>query len=158
MDEPTPPLAAPGSTAPVTAAPAAPEKINLAYHAILGVAMGVVGLFTALAWIPAILLGMIIGRSGVEQSKGIKRSIATQILRVLAVTGGVLAMIVMGAVLGGLIAFLVASLAAFSERLIANAAPNDQTIARIFTVLVAAVTWFIAIFVLNVNVNIRFGS
>lgn len=154
MDEPTP-----QPTAPVTAAPlAAPEKINLAYHAILGVAMGAVGLFTALAWIPAILLGMIIGRSGVEQAKGIKRSFATQILRVLAVTGGVLAMIVMGAVLGGLIAFLVASLAAFSERLLANAAPNDQAIARIFTVLVAAGTWLTAIFVLNVNVSIKFGS
>jgi hypothetical protein len=158
MNESTPPPAAQGGAAPVTTAPARPEKINFAYHAILGVAMGAVGLFTALAWIPAILLGMIIGRSGVEQSKGIRRGIATQILRVLAVTGGVLAMIVMGAVLGGLIAFLVASLAAFSERLVANAAPNDQTIARIFTVLVAAGTWLIAIFVLNVNVSLTFGA
>lgn len=153
MTEPTAPLAPPAPVAPV-----APEKINLAYHAILGVAMGAIGLFTGLAWIPAILTGMVIGRASAEQAKGVRSGVATQILRVLAVTGGVLAMLFLGAILGGLIAFLVAALASFSERLVGNATPNDQTIARIFTILVAAGTWFFALFVLNVNVNITIGG
>ena len=144
--------------APPAAAPVAPEKINFAYHAIIGVAMGAIGLFTALAWIPAILTGMVIGRASVEQVNGIRSSMATRILRALAVTGGVLAMLFLGAILGGLIAFLVAALASFSERLVANAAPNDQTIARIFTILVAVGTWVFAIAVLKMNVNISIGG
>jgi hypothetical protein len=146
--------AAPAVFVPTTA----PDKINLPYHAIIGVAMGAVGLFTAFAWIPAILTGSVIGRANVEQSKGIRASGATQVVRILAVTGGVLAMLLLGAILGGLVAFIVAALAAFSERLVANAAPNDQTMARIVTILAAAATWFIALFVLNVSVNIRLGS
>ncbi len=145
-------------TAAAPPAPAATERINFAYHAILGVAMGAAGLFTALAWIPAILTGMVIGKASADQAKGIRASAATRIVRVLAVTGGVLAMLLMGALIGGLIAFLVAALASFSERLIANAGPNDQTIARIFTVLVAVGTWVLAIVVLKVNVNISIGG
>jgi hypothetical protein len=146
-------------------APAAPaatttavEKINFAYLAIIGVGMGVVSLFTGLAWIPAILTGMVIGRASVEQVKGIRASAATRILRVLAVTGGVLAMLFLGAILGGLIAFLVAAGASFTERLIANAGPNDQTVARIFTVLVTVGVWVVAIFVLQMKVNVSIGS
>src|SRR3546814_4143988 len=52
--------------------------------AIVGVAMGLIAPFTLLAWIPAILTGMVIGRAGVEQGQGIKASGATQALRVLA--------------------------------------------------------------------------
>lgn len=147
---PTPP--------PAPAPTAAVEKVNFPYHAIIGVAMGLVGLFTALAWIPAILTGIVIGQASVQQARGIRASGGTQMLRVLAVTGGVLAMLFLGAIIGGLIAFLVAALASFSERLMANAAPNDQTVARIFTVLVAVVTWFVAIFVLRLNVNINLGG
>jgi hypothetical protein len=147
----TPPMASP-------MAPAVTEKLNFAYLAIVGVAMGAVALFTVLAWIPAILTGIVIGRGSVEQSKGISASVATRIVRVLAVTGGVLAMLFFGAILGGLIAFMVVALASFSERLIANAGPNDQTIARIFTVLVAVGTWAFAIFVLQLNVNLSFGG
>jgi hypothetical protein len=147
----TPPMAAP-------AAPAATDKLNFAYLAIIGVAMGVVALFTVLAWIPAILTGIVIGRASVDQARGVGSSAATRVLRVLAVTGGVLAMLFFGAVLGGLIAFLVVALASFSERLIATAGPNDQTIARIFTVLVAVGTWAFALFVLQVKVNVSIGG
>ena len=146
------------SVATPAPAPTTTERLNLPYHAIIGVAMGVVALFTALAWIPAILMGLVIGRASVEQAKGIRSSGATRVLRVLAVTGGVLAMLFLGAILGGLIAFLVAALASFSERLAANAGPNDQTIARIFTTLVAVGTWFVAIYVLQLKVNINIGG
>ena len=141
-----------------TGQPATTERINFPYHAIIGVAMGAVGLFTAFAWFPAILTGMVIGRASVDQAKGVQASATARIVRVLAVTGGVLAMLLLGAFIGGLIAFLVAALASFSERLIANAGPNDQTIARIFTVLVAVGTWVLAIVILKVNVNVSIGS
>ncbi len=148
----------PSAAAAVPTPTTAPEKINLPYHAIVGVAMGAVGLFTAFAWIPAILTGSVIGRANVEAAKGLGASTATRVVRILAVTGGVLAMLLLGAIVGGLIAFIVAALAAFSERLVADAAPNDQTIARIVTMLVAAATWLVGVFVLNASVNIRLGS
>jgi hypothetical protein len=61
-------------------------------------------------------------------------------------------------VLGGIVAFLVASLAAFSERLAANAGRNDQTIARIFTTLVAAASWFVLAILLNIRISFTIGG
>ena len=143
---------------PPSASAGAPERLNLVYHAIIGVAMGAVAIATVFAWIPAIPMGMVIGRAAVEQAKGIRPRATTQIVRLLAVTGGVIAMLVLGLVLGGIVAFLVASLAAFSERLAANAGPNDQTIARIFTTLLAAGTWFVLAILLNIRINFTIGG
>ncbi len=136
---------------------AAPERLNLAYHAIIGFAIGVTSLFTGLAWPIAILTGMVIGQDQVERSQGIRRGGATFVLRVLAMTGGVLAMLVLGAIFGGLIAFLIVALAAFSERVAANTTATDKGIARILISLVAVVVWFVAIVVLKLNINLKFG-
>ena len=160
---PPAPAAAPGAPGAPAApaalnAPAAPEPLNLVYHVIVGVAMGAVAVATWFAWIPAIPMGMVIGRAAVEQAKGIRPRMSTQIIRVLAVTGGVIAMLFLGLVLGGIVAFIVSSLAAFSERLAANAGPNDQTIARILTTLVAAGTWFILWFVLGIKITFAIGG
>ena len=146
------------SPAPPSASAGPPERLNLVYHAIIGVAMGAIAVATVFAWIPAIPMGMVIGRAAVEQAKGIRPRAATQVVRVLAVTGGVIAMLVLGLVLGGIVAFLVASLAAFSERLAADAGPNDQTIARIFTTLLAAGTWFVLAILLNIRINFTIGG
>ena len=146
------------SASPPPASVGAPERLNLVYHGIVGVAMGAISVATVFAWIPAIPMGMVIGRAAVDQAKGIRPSAATQVVRVLAVTGGVVAMLVLGLVLGGIVAFLVASLAAFSERLAANAGPNDQTIARIFTTLLAAGTWFVLAILLNIRINFTIGG
>jgi len=143
---------------PSSASAGAPERLNLVYHGIVAVAMGAISVATVFAWIPAIPMGMVIGRAAVDQAKGIRPSAATQVVRVLAVTGGVVAMLVLGLVLGGIVAFLVASLAAFSERLAANAGPNDQTIARIFTTLLAAGTWFVLAILLNIRINFTIGG
>jgi hypothetical protein len=143
---------------PAPASAAAPERVNFAYHAIIGVAMGAVAVATVFAWIPAIPMGMVIGRAAVEQAKGIRPRATMQIVRVLAVTGGVIAMLVLGLVLGGIVAFIVTSLAAFSERLAANAGPNDQTIARIFTTLLAAGTWFVLAILLNIRISFTIGG
>jgi hypothetical protein len=144
--------------APAVGSSAVPERLNLVYHAIIGVAMGAIAVATLFAWIPAIPMGMVIGRAAVEQAKGIRPRATTQIVRILAVTGAVIAMLILGLVLGGIVAFLVASLAAFSERLAGNAGTNDQTIARIFTTLLAAGTWFVLAILLNIRINFTIGG
>ncbi len=136
----------------------APERLNVATHAIIGVAMGLIAPFTGFAWIPAILTGMVIGRAGVEQRQGIRSSRGTQILRILAVTGGVIAMLILGAIIGGLIAFLVAALAASSERVAEGTTARDQTIARVLISVVTIVVWVLLLFVFKLNVSIRFGG
>ena len=145
-------------SAPTSAPDGAPERLNLVYHAIIGVAMGAIAVATVFAWVPAIPMGMVIGRAAVEQAKGIRPRAVTQVVRVLAVTGGVIAMLILGLVLGGIVAFLVASLAAFSERLAANTGPNDQTIARILTTLLAAGTWFVLAILLNIRISFTIGG
>lgn len=135
-----------------------PERLNVASHAVIGVAMGLIAPFTGLAWIPAILTGMVIGRAGVEQRHGIRSSRSTQVLRILAVTGGVVAMLILGAIIGGLIAFLIAALAAFSERVAEGTRATDQTIARILIIVVTIGVWALLVFVFKLNVNIRFGG
>ena len=68
---------------------------------------------------------------------------AARVIRVLAVTGGVLAMLFAGAILGGLIAFSIVWLVTVSERMSADATPNDRTIARLLLVIGAVVGFLI---------------
>ena len=140
-----------------TVAEAVPERLNLPYHAIIGAAIGLVALFTLWAWPVAILTGMVIGRDQAERARGQKPRAATTIVRILAVTGGVLAMLFFGALFGGLIAFVIVALAAFSERLAAGASPTDQTIARILVLVVAIVVWLVLALVLNLKVSLNIG-
>ena len=145
-----------GATGAGTAA--APARLNYVQLGIVGVAMGVVSLFTVLAWIPAILTGMVIGRSAVERSRGISTSATTQVVRILAVTGGVLAMLFLGAIIGGLIAFLVAAGASFAERIAADSSPTDQTIARILVTLLTVGVWFLMLYVFRFNFSLNIGG
>ena len=146
-----------GMTTPGGAMPA-PEKVNLAYHAIIGAAVGVTAAFTALAWIPALVVGFIVGRDQVERSHGIKARPALSILRALGIVFGVGLMFFLGAIVGGLVAIIIVALVAFSERLAMNAAANDQTIARILVFLLATVIWMVFFFVFKPNININVGG
>ena len=157
MTDTLPPPPAP-EAGPAAPGPRPLERLNLPYHVLIGIAMGVVAIFTAFAWVPAVLTGIVIGRAGVEQRQGIRARGAMQALRVLAVTGGVLAMLFLGAIIGGLIAFLIVALAAFNERVAENTSPTDQTMARIIIGLLTVVVWFAAIYVIGLNLNIRLGS
>src|SRR5262245_39639290 len=145
-----------GPPGPPPAQPA-PQRLNVASHAVIGVAMGLIAPFTGLAWVPAILTGMVIGRAGVEQRQGIRASRATQVVRVLAVTGGVLTMLVLGAIIGGLIAFLVAALAAFSERVAEATSATDRTVARLVITVLAIVVWLVLVLVFKISMNVRLG-
>ena len=139
------------------AAPAATERLNFIYLAILGVAMGLVAPFTIVAWPVAIMVGMIIGHAGVERSKGIQQRAAVHLLRALVVVGGIIVMLVLGALFGGLIALLIVALASLSERVSANAGPVDQWIGRILLVIVTIGVWLLLLG-LNLNLAINIGG
>ena len=132
-------------------------SLNYPAHIIVGVAIAVIAPFTALAWPFALLVGVVIGKSEAAKMRGETSGTAEGLVRVLAVTGGVLAMLFFGAIIGGLIAFTVVALAAFSERAAAYASPTDRGVARILLFVVPAIAW-IALVALGVNVNIRIGS
>jgi hypothetical protein len=129
--------------APTETAGAEPRPVPLRYvqHAIIGVAIALVSPFTALAWPFAILTGFVIGRSKADRKQGIRRTAVTTVTSFAAVTGGVLAMMIAGVFFGGLIAFIIVALAAFSERVAAQASPTDRTVARILVFVVALLGW-----------------
>ena len=82
-------------------------------HLVIAIAIGVLAPFTLWAWPFAIATGIVIGTADVEKTHGQTASRSTRFVRVVAVTGGVLAMFVAGAIIGGFIAFLIAALADF---------------------------------------------
>jgi hypothetical protein len=135
---------------------AAVERLNTAYHVVIGVAIGIVALFTGFAWPFAILTGMVIGKASSDRRLG--RTQRTSAVQFLAVTGGILGMMLFGVVIGGLIAFLIVALAAYSERVAENTRPVDQTMARIMISLIGAVVWFAAWAVLGLRINISLGG
>ena len=152
MDPPTgtaePPMA--------VAVPPVVERLNVPYHVIIGVAIGLVALITGLAWPFAILTGMVIGKSNSDRRLG--RAQRSSFVQLLAVTGGVFAMLLFGALIGGLFAFIIVALAAFSERVAENTRPIDQTMARILIALIGAVVWFAAWSFLGLRINLTFGG
>ena len=141
-----------------TAAPAATERLNFIYLAIIGLAMGLVAPFTAFAWPLAILIGMILGLAGVERSRGIQQRGSVHLLRALALVVGTIMMFVLGAIVGGVIALLIVGLAAFSERVSANAGPTDRVVGRILITVITVVVWFVILYVLKFNVSINIGG
>ena len=143
---------------PASPTVAAAERLNYAYLLIIGVAMGVIAPFTLLAWPLAIVVGMIIGLANVERSRGIDQRAAVHMLRALAVVGGIIGMLILGALFGGLIALLIVALAAFAERVTANTGPTGQTVARILLFIITFGIWVVLALVLRLNVNINIGG
>lgn len=149
----------PASAAPPPAAPApAVERVNLLYHAIIGVAVGVTAAFTALAWPVAMVLGYVIGRDQVERMHGIRARASLSILRALVVVIGVGLMLFLGAILGGLVALIIVALVAFSERIAGGASATDQGIARILVLMLGVVVWIVLFIVLKPNIKISIGG
>ena len=144
--------------APVAAGSAAPaSSFRLYRHVIIGLAIALIAPFTALAWPFAILLGIVIGRDEVERSRGTRRSAGATAGRLLAVTGGVLAMLFFGAIIGGLIAFLIAALAYLSEKAAADAEPTDRIVARILLFVMPLLS-YVVLMILGANITISFGA
>ena len=146
-----------GAPPPTVAQAPAVERINLVYHVIIGAAVGVTAVFTALAWPVAMVLGYVIGRDQVERMHGVKARAALSILRALMVVIGVGLMLWLGAILGGLIALIIVALVAFSERIAANASATDQGIARILVLMLGVVIWIVLFMVIKPNINVSIG-
>jgi len=110
---------------------------------IVASAVGVLAPFTLLAWPFAIATGIVIGTADVAKTHGLTASPSTRLIRLAAVTGGVLAMLIAGSVLGGIVAFLIAALAVLSERIAADASPTDRNLARILLFVGGALGWMV---------------
>jgi len=151
-----------GPTSPATADAAdstAAERgtFRLYRHVVIGLAIALIAPFTALAWPFAILVGIVIGQDDTDRRRGHARPAVTRIARILAVTGGILAMLFFGAIVGGLIALLVVPLAALSERAAADAEPVDRAVARIL-LFVLPVIVLVALIAVGAQVSIRIGG
>ena len=131
--------------------------LSISRHVVLGAAAALVSLFTVFAWPFALVTGMVIGRAEADRARGIRVSTGTRLVQFLAVTGGVLAMLFFGALVGGLFAFLIVALAALSERIAATASETDRTIARIILLLVPAAVWVLGVALNVVTVTIKLG-
>ena len=135
-------------------------------HLIVAGAIGLLAPFTGFAWPFAIATGIVIGRADVEKAHNGTTPPSTRIVRVAAVSGGVLAMLIAGAVFGGIagavfglvVGFFVAALCAFSERIAADASPTDQILARILLVIGGAVGWIVIGVALGLHLTVGFGS
>ena len=127
-------------------------------HLVVAIAVGVLAPFTLWAWPFAIATGIVIGTADVEKRHGQTASRSTRFVRIVAITGGVLAMFVAGAFVGGIIAFLVAALAVFSERIAADASPTDRNLARILLLVGGALGWIVLGVALGVQLNVRIGA
>lgn len=134
------------------------RPLRLSYHVVIAIAVGLIAPFTGFAWPFALLTGMVISRDDRDRRTGTKVTAAARIVRLLAVTGGVLAMLFAGAILGGLIAFSIVWLVTVSERMSADATPNDRTIARLLLVVGGAIGFLVLGTLLDVNLSIGFGS
>jgi len=126
-------------------------------HLVIAVAIAVIAPFTLWAWPFAIATGIVVGTADVEKKHGQTASRSTRLVRFAAVTGGVLAMLVAGAIVGGIIAFFVAALADFSERIAADASPSDRNLARILLFVGGALGWIVWV-ALGFQFSVRIGS
>ena len=127
-------------------------------HVVVALAIGLLAPFTLWAWPFAIATGIVIGTADVEKSHGQTASRSTKLVCIVAVTGGVLAMFVAGAFVGGIVGFFVAALADFSERIAADASPTDRNLARILLFVGGALGWIVLGVALGLQLNVRIGS
>ena len=131
------------------------EPLKVSYHVVIGMAIGLVSLFTGFAWPFAILTGMVIGKANSDRRLG--KTQRPSVTQLLAVTGGVLAMLFFGVIIGGLIGFGVVALAAYSERVAESSRPIDQTMARLIIAMVGAIVWFGVSALIGLQINLSLG-
>ena len=145
-------------TQPVSAPASAFAPLRIWVHALVGVAIGLISPFTALAWPFAILLGMAFGSSSARRERGERGDFALLLLGALAMAVGILGMLFFGAIIGGLIALPIVFLAAFSEMAAAHASPIDRGVARIVVIIVPIAFWLIVFPLIGMNVNVKIGG
>jgi hypothetical protein len=149
----TGPLSTP---APMPAAASAPLRLGV--HLLIATSVGIVSAFTALAWPFAIGVGMILGSSTARRLRGEHEGFADTFATALLAAMGIIAMLIFGAIIGGLIAFAVVALASFSERVAAYASSTDRGIARLIVFIVPVAMWLFLFPLLGMDVDIRIGG
>jgi hypothetical protein len=140
-----------------TTVPRPAEPLRWGTHLLVGIAIGFVAPFTVLAWPFAILVGIVIGRERADRLRAVTAGAAAGLVRILAVTGGVLAMLFAGAILGGIVAFLIVPLAAFSERAAAFASDTDRVAARLLLFVIPGGLWLVLL-ALGFSFSLRIGG
>lgn len=147
-----------GMTGPSSSTEASSTPLRIWVHALVGVTIGLVSPFTALAWPFAILLGMAFGASSARRERGEHGDFATLLLGALAMAVGIIGMLFFGAIIGGLLAIPIVFLAAFSEMAAAHASPIDRGVARIIVIVIPIALWIIVFPLIGMNVNINVGG
>ena len=122
----------------------APVRYRTREQLGIGVLAAVITPFTALAWPFALLTGLVIGWAQLGRQRGETPSLGVRAVHVLAVTGGVLAMLVFGLILGGLFAFLITALAALSVQRAAGGTPRQRAGATVLVVALPTLVWLLA--------------
>lgn len=132
--------------------------LRLPVHLLVAFAVGIISPFTALAWPFALVTGIVLGSDEGRRMRGERDGIVDALAVAVLAAGGILAMLLFGAIIGGIIAIAVVALAAFSERAAAFASPTDRGVARILLFVVPIVMWFVVFPLLGLNVDIKIGS
>jgi len=135
----------------------AQATFRLWYHAIIATAVALIAPLTGFAWPLAILTGLVIAADERDRRRGLRVRPITALIRILAVTGGILGMLLAGAVLGGLIALAIVALTVVSERLAADAQESDRLIARLLLLIGAIVGFIVVGAVLQPNFSVVLG-
>ena len=144
--------------APATEISARFAPLRVGVHLLVAVSIGIVSPFTALAWPFAMAVGAMIGAADAKRQRGEPEYRGERFGRELLILIGILGMLFFGAIVGGIVAFAVVALTAFSERTAAHAAPTDRGVARIIVFIVPIAMWLIVFPLLGVNVDIRIGG
>jgi hypothetical protein len=132
--------------------------LRLGVHLLIAASIGIVSAFTALAWPFAILVGMILGSSTARRLRGEHEGFADTFVTAILAAMGIIAMLIFGAIIGGVIAFAVVALASFSERVAAYASSTDRGIARLLVFIVPLAMWLFLFPLLGMDVDIRIGG
>lgn len=130
----------------------------LSHHLVIAAAIAVIAPFTGFAWPFALLTGLVISREQHDRAVGISAPVTLRTIRFLAVTGGVLAMVFAGAVLGGLVAFLIVWLVVRSERLTVDASVSDRLTSRLLLVIGAAAGFFLLGAIVQADLSVAIGG
>ncbi len=120
-----------------------PVRYRTRDRVAIAILVTVIAPFTALAWPFALITGLVIGRAQVGRLQGETPSIAERAIRVLAVTGGVVGMMVFGLILGGLVSFLIAALAPLSVQRAAGGTPRQKAGATLLLVTLPTLVWLL---------------
>ena len=146
------------STIAATSSTRATPSLRYGVHLLVALAITLVSPFTGLAWPFAILVGMLLGGSEARRIRGEHVTLGDSLAAAPLMALGVVAMLFLGALIGGVIAFAIVALTSFSEQVAALASPTDRGVARILLFVVPLAAWLVAGPLLGLQFDVRIGG